>query len=627
MMLCFVKVRKSDARIRSLFANLVTYTIATIKIASKPHSILIPDLPNQQSHDTPQPVQPQDSLVPMKFSKKEKISLAFSKLSASVTTTIETVNFSRLKRAAIERAKSPEMIQKSGEIVPTIIASQSFQDLCTLLADTPYWNFLDIRMMEAMAAASLIPAAQESVENFKQTFFGMTLSEAAPYFPIIFPKSAHTTMTELLNKDPSKMTIFELHKHRFYLETELLQTGPDTITICRIVIGSVTITWQIHVDHVYKAYHSLKKKQSQLPPQGIVTFSITEAEMYDGLPFVWRGQEIKQIGPIEPLPQKVQQKPIPLPEGLQWVPYDIDRIIKDILHNQMQGSVKELVQWADFHPFNPPMKESMSDSLSDKWAFAVENTTTNKLIGNMQFYLLYARIGKTVLGLTRFFQALNPQFQSQITKPIFIEAIRRANLCGVSQGLVQTPSGNSILKLVATLTRWLFYFNFTPLPHSTKTPGWRAMTSKDVPSALALTNKYTSQFEIGQVFQSEEEFSHYFMCPVMKNHMQAYVVEDPVTGNITDVAGFKLERSLDGRELFAFITIIVPTKSPARQLLIDLLVCAKRAKAESLGTFQFGLPREVFEGVLTLQPTKWYWHLLNYQYNEVDENQVCLFCY
>ena len=67
------------------------------------------------------------------------------------------------------------------------------------------------------------------------------------------------------------------------------------------------------------------------------------------------------------------------------------------------------------------------------------------------------------------------------------------------------------------------------------------MTSKDIPSALALTNKYTSQFEIGQVFQSEEEFSHYFMCPVIENYMHAYVVEDPVTGDITDVAGFLSE--------------------------------------------------------------------------------------
>ena len=558
--------------------------------------------------------------------------MAFSKLSASVTTLIETVNFLRLQRAAIERAKSPEMIQKSSELVPIIDGAKSFQNLCTVLAKSPYWNFLDIRMMEAMAAASLIPAAQESVENFKTTFFGMTLAEAAPYFPIIWPKSAHTLMIEELDKDPKKMTIFELHKHRFYLETELLQTGPDTVTICRIVIGSVTITWQIHIDHVFKAYHSLKKKQSQLPLQGIMTFSIREAEMYDGLPFVWRGQEIKQIGPIEPLPQKIRQKPVSLPKGFQWAPYDIDRIIKDILHGQMGGSVKELVRWVDFHPFNPTMKESMSEFLNKKWAFAVENNTTNQLIGNMQFYLMYVRVGKSVLRLTRFFHASNPQFELQITKVMLAEAIRRANLCGVSQGLVQTLRGQSVLKLVATLTRWIYDFNFTlgfPLPRSPKTPGWRLMTSKDIPSALALTNKFTSQFEIGQVFQSEEEFSYYFLCPMIKNHMQAYVVEDPVTGDITDVAGFKLERTLDGRQLYAFITIIVPTKSPARQLLIDLLVCAKRAKADSLGTFQFGLPREVFEGVLTLQPinSKWYWHLLNYQYNEVDESQVCLYCY
>ena len=92
----------------------------------------------------------------------------------------------------------------------------------------------------------------------------------------------------------------------------------------------MTITWQIHVDHVYKAYCSLKKKQSQLPPQGIMILSIHDTEIYEGLPFLWRDQEIKQIGLIEPLLQ-VKHKPIPLPEVLQWVPYDntmaIDQIV------------------------------------------------------------------------------------------------------------------------------------------------------------------------------------------------------------------------------------------------------------------------------------------------------------
>ena len=265
----------------------------------------------------------------MSFSPEEDIDSAFSRLSASVTSTIAGVNFSTLQRAAIERAKSPKMIQKSNELVPIIDGANLFQVLCTMLAKTSYWNFLDIRMMEAMAAASLIPAAQESVKNFKKTFFGMTLAEVAPYFPIIPIKSGHTAIIEELDKDPSKMTIFELHKHRFYLETEFLQTGSDTCTICRIVIGSVMITWEIHVDHVYKAYCSLKKKQSQLQSQDITILSITEAEVWGDLPITWRGQDVQQTGPINLLPEKVQQKPYLLPEGLQWTILDTEMIANE----------------------------------------------------------------------------------------------------------------------------------------------------------------------------------------------------------------------------------------------------------------------------------------------------------
>ena len=542
--------------------------------------------------------------------------------------TIETVNFLRLKRAAIERAKSPEMIQKSNELVPIIDEAKSFQALCTVLAKSPYWNFLDIRMMEAMAVASLIPAAQQSVENFKTTFFGMTLAKAAPYFPIIPLKSAHTAMTEQLDKDPSKMTIFELHKHRFYLETELLQTGPDTITICRIVIGSVTITWQIHVDHVYKAYCSLKKKQSQLPPQGIMALSVDEAERYEGLLFVWRGQEIKQIGPIEPLPQQIQHKPIPLPEGLQWIPCNSTSIIGNLVSNQMPNYfIREHAQWLDFHPLIPTVEESMPDFSEKKRSFAIKDKATDKIVGSTQWYLMYVQVGGKVLKMFHLFQLICTSHH--IANLMYREVFRRVNLYGISQGL-ELSNGESILKPVAILNQWHYNFKDTynlPLPHSPTTPGWRTMTSKDIPSALALTNKYTSQFEIGQVFQSEEEFSYYFMCPVIENYMHTYVVEDPVTGDITDVAGFRLEQSLDGLNLFAASTILVAVKSPARQLLIDLLVCAKQTKADVFDTIQYGLTNDVFQNLTMIPIRIWNCYLLNYRYNEVDESQVCLFSF
>ena len=225
--------------------------------------------------------------VAVKFSEDKDIDYAFTKLSAVVTDIIQHTNFSRLHRACIERARTPKMLHKSNEIIPNIQGTDSFERLCSMLANTSYWNFLDIRMMEAMATASMIPAAQETIENFKKTFFSMTLKEAAPYFPVIKVKPNHTKLHEDLDRDPSEMTIGELHKHRFYLETEIIETGPDTCTICRIVIGSVAIVWQIHVDHAYQAYSRLKKFHYQSSLQAIRFMSIPETERWEGLPFLW----------------------------------------------------------------------------------------------------------------------------------------------------------------------------------------------------------------------------------------------------------------------------------------------------------------------------------------------------
>ena len=145
----------------------------------------------------------------------------------------------------------------------------------------------------------------------------MTLKEAAPYFPVIKVKPNHTELHEDLDRDPSEMTIGELHKHRFYLETEILKSGTDTCTICRIIIGSVTIIWQIHVDHAYQAHSRLKKLRSQTLLQAIRFMSIPETERWEGLPFLWHGQDMGEVGPIESS-SCVRQEPYPLPQGFEW---------------------------------------------------------------------------------------------------------------------------------------------------------------------------------------------------------------------------------------------------------------------------------------------------------------------
>ena len=68
-------------------------------------------------------------------------------------------------------------------------------------------------------------------------------------------------------------------------------------------------------------------------------------------------------------------------------------------------------------------------------------------------------------------------------------------------------------------------------PDPPRMPSWRRMTSEDVPSPFALINKWSSQFEIGQVFDGEE-FAYNLLCSILPNYVYTYMVEMNLTISI-----------------------------------------------------------------------------------------------
>ena len=561
--------------------------------------------------------------VAIKFSEDENIENAFIKLSAAVTDTIQHTNFDRLQRACIERARAPTMFHKSNEIIQNINETNSFQRLCSMLANTTYWNFLDIRMMETMAIASMIPAAQETVENFKKAFFSMTLKEAAPYFPVITVKPNHTELHEELDRDPSKMTIGELHKHRFYLETEILKTGPDTCTICRIVIGSVMIIWQIHVEHAYQAYSRLKKLHPQLSLQAIRFMSIPGMEKWEGLPFLWHGQDIGEIGPIKSS-SYVRNKPYPLPQGFEWC----------VLNRSNFNEVIQL--YDDINPSTPISRNLLEWFISSPHyrkgsLLGIRLSLNKKLVWFIACTPYHIRVGGKVLSLVNLQQTVGPDAtkqQNQLYNAGIKETMRILGSKGIFHAAIFTKY-HLIPKPVITYDVYSCPL-LQSLPYATpRTVGLRRMKATDVPKALALTNQYTSQFEIGQVFQSEEEFSHWFLSP-LQDEVTTYVVEELNSGNITDMFSFRTGMFGLGstfRTKVAEAIAIVVTKSSAKQLITDLLICAQQQKAKMVTLPRFGLEEHLFKDFL--KPSEWagQGHCLFYNYNhpEVGDDNHCIF--
>ena len=559
--------------------------------------------------------------VAMTFSGDEDIDHAFTRLSAAVTDMIQHIHFRHLQTACIEKARSPKMLHKSNQIIPVIKEAESFEMLRFMLADTTYWNFLDIRMMEAMATASMIPAAQEAIENFKKTFFSMTLKEAAPYFPVVPVKSGHTTMHEDLDKDPSQMTIGELHKHRFYLETEVIQTGPDTCTICSIKIGSVTIVWQIHLDSVYQAYISIKGKNSQLKLQAIRHLSIDQAVFFEAkLPISLRGEIVEKNGPIQQCSESGESQPYPLPTGYEWVVLgydDIDKISKiyDI------DMLKKHLQWITLHPH---IQKTLLLGIKD---------TIRKIPIHFTYCVpLTINIGGKMLPMVYLVQHSDSSIMyiQGLKYRLWIAGCKEAMRCLEKVGIYQAYmlfAHETVFKPVVTVPHLAYSYEHSVLPYqSPKTIGLRRITSKDIPKALALTNQYSLQFEISQIFQSEEEFSHWFLCPSIPDYVTTYVVEDPVTGDITDMFSFMVAISSQ-QLLLAQVNAVIVTKSPAKQLITDMLIIVKQQQFEGVGILSNIVKRLQLDDLFVDAKFKSYLLLYNYKYGEVDVESFCAFGY
>ncbi|XP_065885365.1 glycylpeptide N-tetradecanoyltransferase-like isoform X2 [Dysidea avara] len=563
---------------------------------------------------------PSSSQVALTFSPDQDIDYAFTKLSAAIKMMIQHSQFGILQDACIETATSPKSFISSG-VVSKIEEANTFKALCTTLTKSHYWNFLDTRMMEAMVTASMVPAAQQSLENYKKTFFGKELSEVVPhYVPVIPLKSGHTIMMEVLDKDLRKLTINELHKHRFYLETELLETGTDTLAYYKITVGSVIIMWQVHVDHVYQAYTSLNKKQCQLSLQAITHLSIPEAVMWEKIPVLWRGQQMGQIGPIETV-DHVRQEPYPLPEGLKWSAINFNSIdeVAKLYGRGNIGDYEHQIQWSISHP-----------CFKDMFFVGIRLASSNELTWAAYCFQSNIRFGEVLLHVVTL-EFAGQSFlgqQGDLYGAALMEIIRRANLSGIPQAMLGNASP-LVIRPVVVLTQWGYYFSdpsYPPLPYnSPRTHGLRKMTLGDVSKALTLTNQYASQFEIGQVFQSEKEFLHYVICPSLPGRVITYVVEDPITASITDLFTFKLENFTETQAKAAAVIALVCTSIPARQLITDLLLCAKQEQALVLLTFQFGLGKENFKYLLKQINRLYYIHICNYKYPEVDEENFCVF--
>ena len=427
----------------------------------------------------------------VKFSKNWDIEAAYNNMTSAVETVLSGGDFPQLRRACIHKIKSLKS-NLPHKLIPQILQTSSMNELLDMLAQSEYWNWFDTRLLEALTYASGSPEAIELLEHFKKTFYPRKISEFIPY-QLVRPFKDFTSLKDKFDKDPSEVTVYELLQHRYKIETKVLDTDEGELVLSCIKTGCVELIWQIPQELVYRAYTSMKRKYVELSSLAVKSLVCEEADELAGLPFLWRGQEVGEVGPIEPLPEHVRQEPYSLSQGFQWVALSF---------NNREEVVKFINKYSKLDCTTGINFVTMHPNTKGEWQFGIR-ANNGKLVGVVLGHPSCISIGGASITCMNHYSIPHSKYKGKRLWYMLIkELIRRVNLYNINH-LILTVQGLSIIKPLCNL--WKYFYSYptsSQLPSSPKIPGWRRMTSEDVPSALALINKWSLQFEIRQVFNS-----------------------------------------------------------------------------------------------------------------------------
>lgn len=146
----------------------------------------------------------------------------------------------------------------SGEFTNAVYISKNLNGLLNALTNSNYWNWLDVRIMEAMAIYSGNPAAERTLKIYKEYVSAFKLEDVLPEIPVnIDPVSKYLTIEEKFNcSNIKELTVGDILKHRHIFSYEICDINANIPKLCSITTGCLQLVWSIPRECGPDAYKS-----------------------------------------------------------------------------------------------------------------------------------------------------------------------------------------------------------------------------------------------------------------------------------------------------------------------------------------------------------------------------------
>ena len=192
-----------------------------------------------------------------KFEEFGSVKQSFTRLSDQVIKILQKEQFFNLKlncRKAVEDAELPDYFSCK------VKSSDDTNDLLLTLVMSPYWNWIDIRLMESVAI--VYDEAMFMLKQYKEHLHSQNLVDLLSHIPSIHKdvKVNYKTVTTKVKTKIEEITIKDFFMHRHIFETEILKLKEGACILIHVKREneSFEVDWVIPKDQCSYAYKSAK---------------------------------------------------------------------------------------------------------------------------------------------------------------------------------------------------------------------------------------------------------------------------------------------------------------------------------------------------------------------------------
>ena len=340
-----------------------------------------------------------------------------------------------------------------------------------------------------------------------------------------------------------------------------------------------------------------------------------------------------------------------LPENLFWYNVDIDNLEElDLLYcflrNYYVGNdeyrfnySKNFIQWA----LKPP-------GYKPEWILSIRSCIGKKpIVGFISATPATISIHQTLYNIVEInYLCLHPKVRNNNLTPILIKEItRRANIHGIWQAVytagvtLPTPISTCTYHHRPLNTKKLMTLNFITnklnttltqniklykLPKTT-TSKLRPIEKLDCDKACLNLNNYLNKYTLHTKFFIDD-FEHWFIS--RENVIETYVVEDPVTHDITDMVSYYIIPStilnnIKYTSLYtAYLFYYFNTKMPLTQLIKDILIIANNKGLDVFNCLDVHNNSDFINELKFKTGCKLNYYLYNYLTKPINPNDIGL---